>query len=71
MIKIMTAVLSMHAEQVATCVCLYVDVYGCRVEQVLDITREMVTHARSHVEDVEFSAEDALRSNHDFLSEVK
>ncbi|CAN0233516.1 unnamed protein product, partial [Ectocarpus fasciculatus] len=39
-------------------------------EQVLEITREMVTHARSHVDDVEFSAEDALRSDYDFLSEV-
>ncbi|CAM9946609.1 unnamed protein product [Ascophyllum nodosum] len=39
-------------------------------EQVLDITRQMVTHARSKVEDVEFSAEDALRSDYDFLSEV-
>ena len=29
--------------------------------EVLEITREMVTLARSHVEDVEFSAEDALR----------
>lgn len=39
--------------------------------QVLDITRDMVTHARSHVDDVEFSAEDALRSDYDFLSEVR
>lgn len=39
-------------------------------EQVLDITRDMVTHARSHVDDVEFSAEDALRSDYNFLSEV-
>lgn len=31
----------------------------------------MVTHARSHVDDVEFSAEDALRSDYDFLSEVE
>ena len=38
--------------------------------KVLDITREMVTYARSHVDDVEFSAEDALRSDYDFLSEV-
>ena len=38
--------------------------------KVLDITRQMVTHARSKVEDVEFSAEDALRSDYDFLSEV-
>lgn len=30
----------------------------------------MVTHAVSHVDDVEFSAEDALRSDYDFLSEV-
>ena len=31
----------------------------------------MVTCARSHVDDVEFSAEDALRSDYDFLSEVR
>ena len=31
-------------------------------EQVLDITTEMVGYARSLCEDVEFSAEDALRS---------
>lgn len=40
-------------------------------EQVLEITKEMVTCARSHVDDVEFSAEDALRSDYDFLSEVR
>lgn len=39
-------------------------------EEVLEITKEMVTCARSHVDDVEFSAEDALRSDYDFLSEV-
>jgi len=39
-------------------------------EQVLEITREMVSLAKSHVDDVEFSAEDALRSDHDFLSQV-
>ena len=38
--------------------------------QVLDITTEMVTYARSLCEDVEFSAEDALRSDHQFLFEV-
>lgn len=42
----------------------------CCFFKVLDITRQMVTHARSHVDDVEFSAEDALRSDYDFLSEV-
>lgn len=42
----------------------------CAAQQVLDITREMVSHARSHVDDVEFSAEDALRSDYEFLSEV-
>lgn len=46
------------------------ELYVLRNVQVLDITREMVTHARSHVDDVEFSAEDALRSDYDFLSEV-
>lgn len=39
-------------------------------EEVLDITTEMVTLARSLCEDVEFSAEDALRSDHEFLYEV-
>lgn len=34
------------------------------------ITAEMVALARSHVEDVEFSAEDALRSDWDFLAEL-
>ncbi|GAB5030349.1 2-isopropylmalate synthase [Nannochloropsis oceanica] len=38
--------------------------------QVLEITREMVTYARSLCEDVEFSAEDALRSDPAFLYEV-
>ena len=38
--------------------------------QVLEITREMVTHAKTHTEDIEFSAEDALRSDPDFLAEV-
>jgi 2-isopropylmalate synthase len=38
--------------------------------EVLEITREMVTLARSHVEDVEFSAEDALRSDWAFLAEL-
>lgn len=37
---------------------------------VLRITREMVGHARSLCEDVEFSAEDALRSDPAFLCEV-
>lgn len=39
-------------------------------EEVLEITTEMVTHARGLVEDVEFSAEDALRSDPEFLYEV-
>jgi len=39
-------------------------------EEVLEITREMVGLARSLVDDVEFSAEDALRSDPDFLCEV-
>lgn len=38
---------------------------------MLEITRDMVTHARSLVDDVEFSAEDALRSDYNFLSEVR
>lgn len=39
-------------------------------EQVLDITSQMVSYARGLCEDVEFSAEDALRSDPVFLSEV-
>ncbi len=39
-------------------------------EQVLDITTEMVSHAKSLCDDVEFSAEDALRSDFEFLYEV-
>jgi len=39
-------------------------------EQVLEITKEMVGYAKSFVEDVEFSAEDALRSDWAFLAEV-
>ena len=35
--------------------------------QVLDITTEMVSHAASLCKDVEFSAEDALRSDPEFL----
>lgn len=38
--------------------------------EVLEITREMVSYARSLCEDVEFSAEDALRSDPAFLYEV-
>jgi len=38
--------------------------------QVLEITREMVGFARSLCEDVEFSAEDALRSDPEFLYQV-
>jgi len=39
-------------------------------QQCLDSTGENVTLARSYVDDVEFSAEDALRSDVDFLCEV-
>lgn len=38
--------------------------------QVLAITAEMVSYARSLCEDVEFSAEDALRSDPEFLYQV-
>lgn len=38
--------------------------------QVLAITTEMVTHARSLCDDVEFSAEDAIRSDPEFLYQV-
>jgi 2-isopropylmalate synthase len=39
-------------------------------EQVLAITTEMVSYAKSLCEDVEFSAEDAIRSDRGFLCEV-
>lgn len=39
-------------------------------EQVLEMTRNAVRLAKNYVEDVEFSAEDATRSNVDFLCEV-
>ena len=39
-------------------------------EQVLERTREMVAHARSLCEDIEFSPEDATRSDPAFLCEV-
>uniref|UniRef100_A0A7S0VM37 2-isopropylmalate synthase n=1 Tax=Hemiselmis tepida TaxID=464990 RepID=A0A7S0VM37_9CRYP len=39
-------------------------------EEVLAITAEMVSYAKSFVDDVEFSAEDALRSDWAFLAEV-
>ena len=39
-------------------------------DQVLDMTTEMVGHAKSHCDDVEFSGEDALRSDPEFLYEV-
>jgi len=39
-------------------------------EEVLSMTAEMVAYARSLIEDVEFSAEDALRSDWDFLAQV-
>jgi 2-isopropylmalate synthase len=38
--------------------------------EVLAITKEMVELAKSHVDDVEFSAEDALRSDWTFLAEL-
>lgn len=38
--------------------------------EVLDITTKMVTYARSLCEDVEFSAEDAIRSDPEFLCDV-
>ncbi len=39
-------------------------------EEILDIVKNMVSYARSLCEDVEFSAEDALRTDPDFLCEV-
>lgn len=39
-------------------------------EEVLQITNDMVSYARSLCEDVEFSAEDAIRSDPDFLCKV-
>lgn len=39
-------------------------------EEVLQITSEMVKHAKSLCDDIEFSAEDALRSDPNFLYEV-
>jgi 2-isopropylmalate synthase len=39
-------------------------------QQVIDETVEAVTLARKYVEDVEFSAEDATRTDHDYLEEV-
>ncbi len=39
-------------------------------EEVLDITTKMVSHAKSLCDDVEFSGEDALRSDPEFLYEV-
>ena len=39
-------------------------------EQVVARTREMVAYARQYCEDVEFSPEDAGRSDPDFLVEV-
>jgi 2-isopropylmalate synthase len=35
--------------------------------EVLEMIKSSVAYARKHVEDVEFSAEDATRSEHDFL----
>ncbi len=39
-------------------------------EQVVEATRQMVTHARSLCEDIEFSPEDAGRSDPEFLYQV-
>ncbi|CAM9768949.1 unnamed protein product [Chrysoparadoxa australica] len=39
-------------------------------EKVLQVTAEMVSLAKSLVDDVEFSGEDALRSDREFLAEV-
>ncbi|MBN2794066.1 MAG: 2-isopropylmalate synthase [Clostridia bacterium] len=39
-------------------------------EEVIDITKEMVTYARSLCEDVEFSCEDATRTDPEFLRVV-
>lgn len=39
-------------------------------EEVLQITTEMVSYGRSLCDDIEFSAEDAIRSDPDFLCEV-
>ena len=37
---------------------------------MLAITHEMVSYAKSFTEDIEFSAEDALRSDPEFLAQV-
>ena len=39
-------------------------------QEILAQTRESVAHAKSHCEDVEFSPEDASRTERDFLAEV-
>ena len=39
-------------------------------DQCIDAAAESVRFARAHVDDVEFSAEDALRSDVDFLCRV-
>lgn len=39
-------------------------------KEVLHTTKEMVAYAKSKCDDIEFSAEDATRSNVDFISEV-
>ena len=41
-----------------------------RRDEVLVMAREAVRRAKGHTEDVEFSAEDATRSDLDFLCEV-
>jgi 2-isopropylmalate synthase len=38
--------------------------------QALDLTGESIRHARTHVDDIEFSPEDATRSDRDFLVEM-
>lgn len=39
-------------------------------EEVLETAEKMVTYAKSKCDDIEFSAEDATRSNEDFLAKV-
>jgi 2-isopropylmalate synthase len=39
-------------------------------QQALDQTAESIRHARTHVDDIEFSPEDATRSDRDFLVEM-
>lgn len=39
-------------------------------DEIIDITREMVSYAKSLCDDIEFSCEDATRSNHYFMVQV-